>query len=123
MRPALQLLNKMLEKDGLDAAQYADWRSEVEAQRTKFPMRYPDREDVIAPQHAVEVGTVDCISSCVYVYKVLANLLITLCHVHVFAKGVCVYYTLSKDATGFVPSSLFKTWYLCVCVCFRICNL
>lgn len=24
--------------------------------RSKFPMRYPDRDDVIAPQHAVEVS-------------------------------------------------------------------
>lgn len=55
VRPALQLLNKMLDQDPVDAAQYADWRSELEAQRKKFPMSYPNREDVIAPQHAVEV--------------------------------------------------------------------
>ena len=33
----------------------ADWRKELDDVRAKFPMQYPDREDVIAPQHAVEV--------------------------------------------------------------------
>lgn len=55
VKPALQMLNRMLEQDPVSEQQYADWRAEIEAQRQKFPMRYPDREDVIAPQHAVEV--------------------------------------------------------------------
>lgn len=37
------------------AAAAADWRKELDDVRSKFPMRYPDRNDVIAPQHAVEV--------------------------------------------------------------------
>lgn len=42
------------------AAAAADWRKELDDVRSKFPMRYPDRDDVIAPQHAVEVrGVVD----------------------------------------------------------------
>jgi hypothetical protein len=56
VKPALQLLNKMLQADPLPEATYQAWRDELEAQRTKFPMQYPDREDVIAPQHAVEVS-------------------------------------------------------------------
>jgi acetolactate synthase-1/2/3 large subunit len=55
VRPALQLLNKMLEADPVDPKNYADWRKELDDVRSKFPMRYPDRDDVIAPQHAVEV--------------------------------------------------------------------
>jgi hypothetical protein len=55
VKPALQLLNKMLQADPLPEATYQAWREELDAQRTKFPMQYPDREDVIAPQHAVEV--------------------------------------------------------------------
>jgi hypothetical protein len=56
VKPALQLLNKMLQADPLPEATYQAWRDELDAQRTKFPMQYPDREDVIAPQHAVEVS-------------------------------------------------------------------
>jgi hypothetical protein len=55
VKPALQLLNKMLEADPMPQTAYQSWRDELEAQRTKFPMQYPDRSDVIAPQHAVEV--------------------------------------------------------------------
>lgn len=55
VKPALQMLNKMLEQDPIKPEQYAEWRADIEAQKKKFPMRYPDREDVIAPQHAVEV--------------------------------------------------------------------
>jgi acetolactate synthase-1/2/3 large subunit len=32
------------------------WRQELAAKKAEFPMRYPHREDVIIPQHAVEVG-------------------------------------------------------------------
>lgn len=63
VRPALQLLNKMLESDPVDTKQYAEWRKELDDVRAKFPMQYPDRDDVIAPQHAVEVrlGTSCCL--------------------------------------------------------------
>lgn len=49
------MLNKMLAKDPIDGQHYAPWREELEGQRKKFPMSYPDRDDVIAPQHAVQV--------------------------------------------------------------------
>lgn len=55
VKPALHMLNKMLEQDPIPAEQYAQWRADLDEQRTKFPMRYPDRQDVIAPQHAVQV--------------------------------------------------------------------
>jgi acetolactate synthase I/II/III large subunit len=55
VKPALRILNRLLEADPVDAAQYAPWVEELNAKRTQFPMRYPDREDAIAPQHAVDV--------------------------------------------------------------------
>lgn len=42
----------------------ADWRKELDDVRSKFPMRYPDRDDVIAPQHAVEVRHCQGVLSC-----------------------------------------------------------
>ncbi|KAI8475274.1 MAG: acetolactate synthase [Monoraphidium minutum] len=54
VKPALRILNRMLEADPIDKAQYAPWVEELNAQRKQFPMGYPDRDDVIAPQHAVQ---------------------------------------------------------------------
>jgi len=53
--PALRILNKVLEKDPVDKAQFQAWREELDGKKEQFPMRYPDRDDVIAPQHAVQV--------------------------------------------------------------------
>jgi acetolactate synthase-1/2/3 large subunit len=53
--PALRILNKVLEKDPVDKALFQSWREELEGKQQQFPMRYPDRYDVIAPQHAIEV--------------------------------------------------------------------
>lgn len=45
----------------LVAAACADWRQELNDVRTKFPMQYPNRDDVIAPQHAVEVRVMESV--------------------------------------------------------------
>jgi acetolactate synthase-1/2/3 large subunit len=54
-KQALRHLNRMLEVEPLPADKFAAWRAEVSAKRTEFPMRYPQRDDVIVPQHAIEV--------------------------------------------------------------------
>jgi hypothetical protein len=56
--PALRILNKLLESDPVDPAQFAAWRAELDGKKEQFPMSYPNRDDVIAPQHAIEVGGV-----------------------------------------------------------------
>eukprot|EP00884_Botryococcus_braunii_P022632 jgi/Botrbrau1/9052/Bobra.0376s0026.3 len=53
-RPTLQLLNQLLEEAPL-GDQYAEWRAEVNDVRAKFPMSYPQRDDVIMPQWAIQV--------------------------------------------------------------------
>eukprot|EP00877_Chromochloris_zofingiensis_P001540 jgi/Chrzof1/11387/Cz05g34270.t1 len=55
VRPALRILNRLLEADPVDKAQYGPWRDELDEKKQQFPMQYPDRDDVIAPQHAVQV--------------------------------------------------------------------
>lgn len=58
VKTSLQGLNKLLSKEGLSesiSSQYAEWRQEIEDKKKEFPMRYPVREDVIVPQHAIEV--------------------------------------------------------------------
>lgn len=54
VKPALRMLNRLLEADPVDPSHTAAWVAELEAKREQFPMRYPDREDAIAPQHAVQ---------------------------------------------------------------------
>jgi len=51
------MLNRLLAAEDMSAmkAQWAAWVKELQAKREAFPMRYPDRDDVIVPQHAVEV--------------------------------------------------------------------
>nr|QKY14827.1 acetolactate synthase, small subunit (ALS) [Polytomella parva] len=55
VKPALQLLNKLLEGESLRKDAFAAWRAELDATRQKFPMKYPVREDAIVPQLAIEV--------------------------------------------------------------------
>ena len=40
----------------LPPPQYSDWVAEVMAHKAEHPLGYPDRDDVIMPQHAIEVG-------------------------------------------------------------------
>jgi acetolactate synthase-1/2/3 large subunit len=55
VKPALRTLNRLLEADPIPEALYAPWRAELAEKRAQFPMAYPDRDDLIAPQHAVQV--------------------------------------------------------------------
>eukprot|EP01025_Chloroclados_australasicus_P045571 TRINITY_DN4992_c0_g1_i2.p2 TRINITY_DN4992_c0_g1~~TRINITY_DN4992_c0_g1_i2.p2 ORF type:complete len:351 (+),score=46.88 TRINITY_DN4992_c0_g1_i2:123-1175(+) len=54
VREVVPMLNTMLDDDPVDPARFADWRAAIEEQRTSFPMRYPERDDVIIPQWAVQ---------------------------------------------------------------------
>ena len=50
-----QELNKLLEEKPVPEGQYAAWRSELKEQEAKFPLAYPQRDDVIVPQWAIKV--------------------------------------------------------------------
>ncbi|GMH42623.1 hypothetical protein BSKO_10542 [Bryopsis sp. KO-2023] len=53
--PSLRMLNQVLEKDPVDKSSFEEWRQELEAQKQEFPLSFPDREDVIMPQWAIQV--------------------------------------------------------------------
>lgn len=55
VKPALRLLNRLLEQEPIDTGLYEAWRQDLDNKKVEFPMRYPERDDVIIPQHAVEV--------------------------------------------------------------------
>jgi acetolactate synthase-1/2/3 large subunit len=55
VKPALRLLNRLLEQEPIDTGLYEAWRQDLDTKKVEFPMRYPERDDVIIPQHAVEV--------------------------------------------------------------------
>jgi len=51
----LKMLNFMLDSDPVNPDRFSQWRTEVEAEREKFPLSHPDRDDVIIPQWAIKV--------------------------------------------------------------------
>jgi acetolactate synthase-1/2/3 large subunit len=58
--PALRGLNALLSAEPLPQGEgggslYAEWVAELDAQKAAFPMAFPARGDVIAPQYAVQV--------------------------------------------------------------------
>lgn len=55
VKPALQQLCQALDATPLPATLYDDWRNDVNAKRQEFPLSYPDRDDVIVPQRAIEM--------------------------------------------------------------------
>ncbi|GFH30735.1 acetolactate synthase [Haematococcus lacustris] len=57
VKPSLQVLNKLItDSIAEDISQrIAPWVAEVARIRAEFPMRYPDRDDVIVPQYAIQV--------------------------------------------------------------------
>uniref|UniRef100_A0A061S889 Acetolactate synthase n=1 Tax=Tetraselmis sp. GSL018 TaxID=582737 RepID=A0A061S889_9CHLO len=55
VKPVLQTLNNMVSDDPLPETSFTGWLSELESQKQQFPMKYPQREDVILPQWAIEV--------------------------------------------------------------------
>jgi hypothetical protein len=54
----LQELNKLLERNPVPKEHFAPWRAELDAQKAKYPMAFPQRDDVIVPQHAIQVGCI-----------------------------------------------------------------
>ncbi|CAG9460680.1 unnamed protein product [Pedinophyceae sp. YPF-701] len=55
VRPTLRMLNGMLDESPLPEGQLKEWQADVQKVKTEYPMAYPDREDLIVPQWAVEV--------------------------------------------------------------------
>eukprot|EP00198_Chlamydomonas_reinhardtii_P005832 XP_001695168.1 acetolactate synthase, large subunit [Chlamydomonas reinhardtii] len=55
VKQALSHLNRLLAAEPLPADKWAGWRAELAAKRAEFPMRYPQRDDAIVPQHAIQV--------------------------------------------------------------------
>ncbi|CAI5973463.1 unnamed protein product [Closterium sp. NIES-64] len=57
-RPALALLNAAIKEevaDGRPLPSYAEWRDECMAQKEKWPLKYPQVEEAILPQEAIEM--------------------------------------------------------------------
>lgn len=50
-----QELNRLLEEKPVPEGQYASWRAELKEQEAKFPLAFPQRDDVIVPQWAIKV--------------------------------------------------------------------
>ncbi|EFN51096.1 hypothetical protein CHLNCDRAFT_33230 [Chlorella variabilis] len=55
IKPALQILNRLLSQTPMDRSGYADWVAEVMAMKEENPLAYPQHDDVIMPQWAIEV--------------------------------------------------------------------
>jgi acetolactate synthase I/II/III large subunit len=53
-RAAVPLLNTLLDDAPVDPQKFASWRDYLDGHRQKFPMRYPQRDDVIIPQWAIQ---------------------------------------------------------------------
>ncbi|KAK9840745.1 hypothetical protein WJX81_001848 [Elliptochloris bilobata] len=54
-RPSLQELNRLLDEKPVPEGRYAAWRAELKEQEAKFPLAFPQRDDVIVPQWAIKV--------------------------------------------------------------------
>lgn len=50
----LRDLNTLLDTQGPKANQYADWVRQIEKWREQEPLRYPERDDAILPQYAID---------------------------------------------------------------------
>lgn len=50
-----QELNRLLDEKPVPEGRYADWRAELKEQEAKFPLAFPQRDDVIVPQWAIKV--------------------------------------------------------------------
>lgn len=50
-----QELNRLLDEKAVPEGRYADWRAELKEQEAKFPLAFPQRDDVIVPQWAIKV--------------------------------------------------------------------
>lgn len=48
-------LNRILEQQPVPEGQYSTWIDSIEEIKQKFPMWYPEKDDVIIPQWAIKV--------------------------------------------------------------------
>ena len=48
-------INKLLEQHPVPEGQYSTWIDSINEVREKFPMWYPEKDDVIIPQWAIQV--------------------------------------------------------------------
>ncbi|DBA69448.1 hypothetical protein WJX79_010912 [Trebouxia sp. C0005] len=53
-RPAIKGINKLLEQYPVPEGQYSTWVESINEVREKFPMWYPEKDDVIIPQWAIQ---------------------------------------------------------------------
>ena len=60
-----QELNRLLEEKPVPEGQYGAWRAELKEQEAKFPLAFPQRDDVIVPQWAIKVLEQPCAHCCV----------------------------------------------------------
>ena len=60
-----QELNRLLEEKPVPEGQYGAWRAELKEQEAKFPLAFPQRDDVIVPQWAIKVLEQPCARCCV----------------------------------------------------------
>eukprot|EP00232_Nephroselmis_pyriformis_P025344 CAMPEP_0182864054 /NCGR_PEP_ID=MMETSP0034_2-20130328/6969_1 /TAXON_ID=156128 /ORGANISM="Nephroselmis pyriformis, Strain CCMP717" /LENGTH=712 /DNA_ID=CAMNT_0024996301 /DNA_START=35 /DNA_END=2173 /DNA_ORIENTATION=+ len=51
--PCMRILNDMVEKENIKF-DFSSWREELAEQQRKFPMTYPEMDDKIVPQYAIE---------------------------------------------------------------------
>ncbi len=52
---AIKGINKLLEQNPVPEGQYSTWVESIHEVREKFPMWYPEKDDVIIPQWAIQV--------------------------------------------------------------------
>lgn len=55
VKRAVSQLNKLLDSEASLPEQFASWRAELIEKKEEFPMRFPEREDCIVPQYAIQV--------------------------------------------------------------------
>jgi len=51
----LQMINSMIEEEPVGRKQFASWRKELDEQKAEFPLPFPESEDVIMPQTAIQM--------------------------------------------------------------------
>lgn len=55
VKVSLQGINRLLEAEPALPELFAAWRKEVHDKKAEYPMQFPQREDVIVPQYAIQV--------------------------------------------------------------------
>lgn len=55
IKPVLQILNSLSADAPLPENHFAGWVAEMDAKRKEFPMKFPQKDNVIVPQYAIKV--------------------------------------------------------------------